>query len=232
MDKKLLLDYGMTDSQAQQFEKYFELLIDWNEKINLTAITEEYDVITKHFLDCLMCAESGVITDGASIIDVGTGAGFPGIPLKISNSSLNVTLLDSLAKRLNFLNEVIGELNLDNILTVHARAEDGGRDAALREKFDVAVSRAVANLATLSELCLPFVKVGGYFVSMKGPGADEEIAAAKNAIKILGGQVEQVIPYDIPTTDLQHNLVIIKKIGPIPQKYPRNAPKPAKMPLK
>ncbi len=232
MDKKLLLDYGMTDSQAQQFEKYFELLIDWNEKINLTAITEEYDVITKHFLDCLMCAKSGVITDGASIIDVGTGAGFPGIPLKIANSSLNVTLLDSLAKRLNFLNEVIGELKLDNITTVHARAEDGGRDSALREKFDVAVSRAVANLSTLSELCLPFVKVGGYFVSMKGPGADEEIAAAKNAIKILGGQVEQVIPYDIPTTDLQHNLVIIKKIAPIPQKYPRNAPKPAKMPLK
>lgn len=231
MDKKLLLDYGLSDVQAQQFEKYFELLVDWNEKVNLTAITEEYDVITKHFLDCLMCSESGVITDGISVIDVGTGAGFPGIPLKIADNSLNVTLLDSLAKRLNFLNEVIGELKLENITTVHARAEDGGRDIMLREKFDVAVSRAVANLSTLSELCLPFVKVGGYFVSMKGPGAEEEIDVAGNALKILGGKVERVIPYDIPTTDLNHNLVIIKKIAQTPQKYPRQAPKPAKMPL-
>lgn len=232
MDKKLLLDYGLENLKAEQFEKYFDLLLDWNEKINLTAITEEQDVITKHFLDSLMCLESGVIGDNASIIDVGTGAGFPGIPLKIAKDGLNVTLLDSLAKRLNFLNEVIDNLNLKNIRTVHARAEDGGRDNDLREKFDVAVSRAVANLSTLSELCLPFVKVGGYFVSMKGPGVDEEIANAKNAIKILGGEIERVVPYDIPTTDLQHNLVIIKKISPIPQKYPRNAPKPAKQPLK
>lgn len=231
MDKKLLLEYGVSDIQADKFEKYFELLIKWNEKINLTAITEEYDVVTKHFLDSLMCTKSGVLSDGISLIDVGTGAGFPAIPLKIANNGLIVTLLDSLAKRLNFLNEVITELELADITTVHARAEDGGRDAALREKFDVAVSRAVANLSTLSELCLPFVKVGGYFVSMKGPNAEEEIANAKNAIKILGGKVEKVIPYDIPTTDLQHNLVIIKKVAPIPQKYPRSAPKPAKMPL-
>lgn len=232
MDKKLLLEYGLENFKADQFEKYFDLLIDWNDKINLTAITEEQDVITKHFLDSLMCLESGVIGDNASVIDVGTGAGFPGIPLKIAKDGLNVILLDSLAKRLNFLNEVIDNLNLKNIKTVHARAEDGGRDDNLREKFDVAVSRAVANLSTLSELCLPFVKVGGYFVSMKGPGVDEEIANAKNAIRILGGEIERVVPYDIPTTDLQHNLVIIKKISPIPQKYPRNAPKPAKQPLK
>ncbi len=231
MDKKLLLEYGVSDIQADKFEKYFELLLDWNEKINLTAITEEYDVVTKHFLDSLMCVKSDVLSDGASVIDVGTGAGFPAIPLKIANSGLKVTLLDSLAKRLNFLNEVIAELELTDITTVHARAEDGGRDAALREKFDVAVSRAVANLSTLSELCLPFVKVGGYFVSMKGPNAEEEIATAKNAIKILGGKIERVVPYDIPTTDLQHNLVIIKKVAPIPQKYPRSAPKPAKTPL-
>ena len=232
MDTKLLLDYGLENSKAEQFSKYFDLLIDWNEKINLTAITEEQDVITKHFLDSLMCLESGVISDNATVIDVGTGAGFPGIPLKIAKDGLNVTLLDSLAKRLNFLNEVIDNLNLKNIKTVHARAEDGGRDDSLREKFDIAVSRAVANLSTLSELCLPFVKVGGYFVSMKGPGAEEEILNAKNAIKILGGEIERVVPYDIPTTDFKHNLVIIKKISPIPQKYPRNAPKPAKQPLK
>lgn len=232
MDKKLLLEHGLTDAQSQQFERYFELLVEWNEKINLTAITEEYDVITKHFLDCLMCFDSKVIADGVSVIDVGTGAGFPGIPLKIANPTLNVTLLDSLAKRLNFLNKVVGELKLDGITTVHARAEDGGRDKNLRRKFDVAVSRAVANLSTLSELCLPFVKVGGYFVSMKGPGAEDEIAAAKNAIKLLGGELQEVIPYHIPTTDLNHNLVIIKKIANTPDKYPRQAPKPAKMPLK
>ncbi len=231
MNKKLLLEYGLSDVQADKFEKYFELLVEWNEKINLTAITEEYDVVTKHFLDSLMCVKSEVLSNGASVIDVGTGAGFPALPLKIADKSLNITLLDSLAKRINFLNEVIAQLGLENITTVHARAEDGGRDASLREKFDVAVSRAVANLSTLCELCLPFVKVGGYFVSMKGPGAEEEIAAAKNAIKILGGKLEKVIPYDIPTTDLQHNLVIIKKVAHIPQKYPRIAPKPAKMPL-
>lgn len=232
MDKKLLLDWGANEPQAEKFEKYFELLIDWNEKINLTAITEEKDVMTKHFIDSLMCFKSGVIEKGANVIDVGTGAGFPGIPLKIADESLDVTLLDSLAKRLNFLNDVIDNLSLSNIKTVHARAEDGGRDVNLREKFDVAVSRAVANLSTLSELCLPFVKVGGYFVSMKGPGVSEEIENAKGAIKILGGKIEKIIPYDIESTDLEHNLVVIKKIAPIPQKYPRNAPKPAKSPLK
>ena len=232
MDKKLLLDWGANEPQAEKFEKYFELLIDWNEKINLTAITEEKDVMTKHFIDSLMCFKSGVIEKGANVIDVGTGAGFPGIPLKIADESLNVTLLDSLAKRLNFLNDVIDNLSLSNIKTVHARAEDGGRDVNLREKFDVAVSRAVANLSTLSELCLPFVKVGGYFVSMKGPGVSEEIENAKGAIKILGGKIEKIIPYDIESTDLEHNLVVIKKIAPIPQKYPRNAPNPAKSPLK
>lgn len=232
MDKKLLLGYGLNEVQSEKFEKYFELMTEWNERINLTAITEESDVITKHFLDSLMCFESGVVGDGTKVIDVGTGAGFPGIPMKIANATLDITLLDSLAKRLNFLNEVINSLNLEKITTIHSRAEDGGRDKDLREKFDVAVSRAVANLSTLSELCLPFVKVGGYFVSMKGPGADEEIAASKNALKLLGGQVEKVIPYEIPTTDLKHNLVIIKKISHTPKAYPRSAPKPVKSPLK
>ncbi len=232
MDNKLLLDFGLTTTQAEQFEVYFNLLVEWNEKINLTAITEENEVITKHFIDSLMCFESGVLNDGTKVIDVGTGAGFPGIPLKIAAPKIEVTLLDSLAKRLNFLNEVTDKLNLDSITTVHARAEDGGRDDNLREQFDVATSRAVANLSTLSELCLPFVKVGGYFVSMKGPGVEEELAAAENAIKILGGRVEKVVPYEIPTTDLKHNLVIIRKIAKTPSKYPRMAPKPSKTPIK
>lgn len=232
MDKKLLLDYGLTLPQAQQLETYYELLIEWNEKINLTAITEESDVITKHFLDSLMCFKSGVIDADCSVIDVGTGAGFPAIPMKIANNELKITLLDSLAKRLNFLNDVIEKLALTDITCVHARAEDGGKNVDLRESFDVAVSRAVANLSTLSELCLPFVKVGGYFVSMKGPSAEEEISEAKGAIKILGGSVEKVVPYEIPTSDLRHNLVVIKKIAKTPKKYPRNAPKPMKIPLK
>lgn len=232
MDKKLLLDYGLSPSQAQQLEAYYELLLDWNEKINLTAITEENDVITKHFLDSLMCFKSGVIDPESSVIDVGTGAGFPSVPMKIAESGLKVTLLDSLAKRLNFLNDVIEKLSLTDISCVHARAEDGGRDSALRESFDVAVSRAVARLSTLCELCLPFVKTGGYFVSMKGPGAEEELSDAKGAIKLLGGTVERVVSYEIPHTDLHHNLVVIKKIAETPKKYPRSAPKPTKTPLR
>ncbi len=232
MDNKLLLDIGLSEAQALQFETYFKLLIEWNEKINLTAITEESEVITKHFIDSVMCLESGVFEDGSKVIDVGTGAGFPGIPLKIAKSSLDVTLLDSLAKRLNFLGEVVDSLSLENVATVHARAEDGGRVEALREKFDIAISRAVANLSTLSELCLPFVKVGGCFISMKGPGVEEELDSAKKAINILGGKVEKIIPYEIPTTDLNHNLVVIRKISKTPAKFPRMAPKPAKDPIK
>lgn len=232
MDNKLLLDIGLSKEQSSQFESYFNLLIEWNEKINLTAITEERDVVTKHFIDSVMCLESGVFSDGTRVIDVGTGAGFPGIPLKVAKPTLDVTLLDSLAKRLNFLGEVIDTLGLDNVTTVHARAEDGGRVESLREKFDVAVSRAVANLSTLSELCLPFVKVGGCFVSMKGPGVEEELTNATKAISLLGGKVEKVIPYEIPTTDLSHNLVVIRKISKTPAKYPRMAPKPSKDPIK
>lgn len=232
MNKKLLLDYGISEYQSEQFEKYFELLIDWNEKINLTAITEEKDVITKHFIDSLMCFESGVIKEGASVIDVGTGAGFPGIPLKIAEPSLDVTLLDSLAKRINFLNDVVSSLTLEKIRTIHSRAEDGGRDKSYRDSFDVAVSRAVANLSSLSELCLPFVKKGGYFISMKGPGVEEELTGARKAIKLLGGEIEEVITYEIPTTDLKHNLVVIRKTAPTPKAYPRSAPKPVKQPLK
>lgn len=232
MDNKLLLDIGLNREQVLQFELYFELLTKWNDKINLTAITGERDVITKHFIDSVMCLESGVFDDTTKVIDVGTGAGFPGVPLKIAKPSMDVTLLDSLAKRLNFLGEVIDTLGLENVTTVHARAEDGGRVEALREKFDVAVSRAVANLSTLSELCLPFVKTGGCFVSMKGPGVEEELSDADNAISLLGGRVEKIIPYEIPTTDLSHNLVVIRKISKTPAKYPRMAPKPSKDPIK
>lgn len=214
------------------FLKYFELLIDWNEKINLTAITEEYDVATKHFLDCLAIFEHIEFKKGASVIDVGTGAGFPSIVMGIARDDLKITMLDSLNKRINFLNEVTQKLSLTNMTSIHSRAEDAGQNKNYREKYDFAVSRAVANLTSLSELCLPFVKVGGYFIALKGPNVTEEILDAKNAIKLLGGQIEDVINYEIPTTDLKHNLVVIKKISAISPKYPRKSPKPIKEPLK
>lgn len=226
-----LKPYVSDPEKIQNFEKYHELLIEWNEKMNLTAITDEKDVAIKHFLDSISSLDSDVIKDGARIIDVGTGAGFPGIPLKIFKSDLDVTLMDSLNKRITFLNEVISELGLSAIRTIHSRAEDLGKKEEHREVYDIAISRAVANLASLSELCLPFVKVGGYFVSMKGPKASEEIEDAKKAIKLMGAQYVETINYSLPDADLEHNLVIIKKVSPTPGKYPRNAPKPIKEPL-
>ena len=207
-------------------------MTEWNEKINLTAITEEYDVATKHFLDCLSVFDYADFADGAKIIDVGCGAGFPSVVMGITNRNLKITMLDSLNKRINFLNEVINELNLKNLCAVHSRAEDLGRSKEHREKYDFAVSRAVANLASLTELCMPFVKVGGYFVAFKGPNVSEEIENAENAIKLLGGKIEKVENYEIPTTDLKHNLVFIKKISAVSSRFPRKSPKPIKEPLK
>lgn len=207
-------------------------MTEWNEKINLTAITEEYDVATKHFLDCRSIFDYVDFADGAKIIDVGCGAGFPSVVMGITNRNLKITMLDSLNKRINFLNEVINELNLENLCAVHSRAEDFGRTKEHREKYDFAVSRAVANLASLTELCMPFVKVGGYFVAFKGPSVSEEIESAENAIKLLGGKLEKVENYEIPTTDLRHNLVFIKKISAVSPRFPRKSPKPIKEPLK
>ena len=224
---------NVTDDKKvlDRFDTYYKLLIEWNEKINLTAITEEKEAATKHFLDCVSVFKSELIGDGAKIIDVGTGAGFPGLPMKIYNETLDVTLMDSLNKRINFLNEVISELGLSGIETIHSRAEELGKNPSFREKYDFAVSRAVANLASLSELCLPFVKVGGYFISMKGPKAEEEIENAKKAISLLGGEYVKTLNYSLDDTDASHNLVIIKKVSPTPKKYPRNAPKPIKEPI-
>lgn len=228
---KILTDNGIDTDKSTSFGKYYQLLIEWNEKINLTAITEESEVAFKHFLDCISVFESGVVTPGSSVIDIGTGAGFPGIPMKLYDSSLKITLLDSLNKRINFLNEVIAQLGLKDMTTLHGRAEDYGVNKSHREKYDICVSRAVANLATLSELCLPFVKVGGYFIAMKGPKANEEIEAAQKAIKLLGGRIEKIINYSISDTDYDHNMILIKKISATSTKYPRKAPKPSKEPL-
>ncbi|MBE7038246.1 MAG: 16S rRNA (guanine(527)-N(7))-methyltransferase RsmG [Ruminococcaceae bacterium] len=215
-----------------EFYSFYSLLCEWNEKINLTAITEEYDVATKHFLDCLAIFDYVNFKDDDKIIDIGCGAGFPSVVMGIKNKNINITLLDSLNKRITFLNEVIEKLNLKKLCAIHSRAEDLARDKEHREKYNYAVSRAVANLTSLTELCLPFVKVGGYFIALKGPNVSEEINDAKKAIKLLGGELEKVVNYEIPTTDLKHNLVFIKKISPTSTYYPRKSPKPIKEPLK
>lgn len=233
--KKNLENIGITlsDQQYEQFDKYYELLVEWNSFMNLTGITDYEEVLLKHYVDSLVLhiEEIGHDKESISLIDVGTGAGFPGLPLKIAHPEINVVLLDSLNKRVKFLNQVIDDLGLTGIEAVHYRAEDGGRNSNLREHFDVSVSRAVANLATLVEYNLPFVKVGGYFVAYKSGDIDEELRNAERAIKILGGEVEKVDKFNLPYSDIERSLVYIKKIKPTSGKYPRKAGLPGKEPL-
>lgn len=217
LSKQINID--LTDEQINEFEKYQDLLLDWNEKINLTAITEENDIIIKHFVDSLTIAK--YFKDNDKIIDVGTGAGFPGIPLKISNKSLRVTLLDSLNKRIIYLNDVIEKLGLENVETIHGRAEELSRNSKYREQYDIVTARAVANLKTLSEYCIPFVKLGGLFVCMKGSNIEEEMANAKEHIKELGCQIEEIIEFVLPETDMKRNIIIMKKVQNTNKKYPR-----------
>lgn len=223
------LGITLSEIQLKQFYNYMNLLIEWNKKINLTAITEPDEIILKHFVDSLTI--SRYISDGTKVVDVGTGAGFPGIPLKIVRQDVDITLLDSLQKRINFLDEVINELNLEKITTVHSRVEDFGKNKKYREEFDIAISRAVANLSTLSEYLLPLVKVGGKVISMKGSLIQEELENSKNAIKILGGQIEKVDEFDLPNSDISRNIVLIDKIKNTPNRYPRKAGEPSKKPL-
>ena len=211
--------------------KYMRLVQEWNQKVNLTAIVEDNDFIKKHFVDCIKAFKSDAIRNAKTVIDVGTGAGFPGLPIAIMNENCEVLLLDSLNKRINFLNLVVRELGLKNVETVHSRAEDGARNPELREKFDVATSRAVANMAVLSEFCMPYVKVSGHFVALKGPSLDEELENGSNAIKKLGGELHKVIEVTIEGTDLKHNIVEIKKVEKCPKAYPRKAGTITKKPL-
>ena len=231
--KKAALDVEMefTEAQYEQFIKYMRLLQEWNEKINLTAITEDEEVVKKHFIDCIKAFKSDAIKNANTVIDVGTGAGFPGLPIAIMNPEVKVTLLDSLNKRINFLNLVVRELGLKNVTTIHSRAEDGARRPELREKFDVATSRAVANMAVLSEFCMPYVKKEGYFVALKGPSIEEELENGRNAIKILGGELKGIIEISIEETDLKHNIVEVKKLKNCPKTYPRKAGTVNKKPL-
>lgn len=222
--------FELNDTQLKQFDTYKNLLVEWNEKMNLTAITESNDVATKHFIDSLYGLK--FLKNSKTLIDVGTGAGFPGLPLKIANSSLSLTLLDSLNKRLNFLTEVTNRIGLSDVTMVHSRAEDGARvGSSLRESFDVAVSRAVANLSVLTEYCLPYVKCGGVFLAYKGSDVEDELAESQNAIELLGGEVNGIYKYTIPKTDITHSIVVIKKIKSTPDKYPRQNGKIQKKPL-
>ena len=226
-------EYGivLTERQEEQFIRYYELLIQRNKVMNLTGITEFDQVLLKHFADSLSIAGTVDMKKINTGIDVGTGAGFPGIPLKIAFPHLKVTLLDSLNKRLNFLNEVIGELGLEDIETVHLRAEEGGKKLQYREKYDLSVSRAVSRLAVLCEYCMPYVKKGGYFVSYKAGQAEEEIREGKKAISLLGGKLEKTESFQLCQTDMDRTLVVIKKVKETPKKYPRKPGTPAKEPL-
>lgn len=231
--KSGLSDLGieLTEKQIDQFLTYYEMLVEKNKVMNLTAITEFDEVIEKHFLDSLSLIKVKDLHNRTNVLDLGTGAGFPGIPLKIAFPELNITLMDSLNKRILFLQDVINELGLTDIEAVHGRAEEAARNKKYREKYDLCVSRAVANISTLSEYCLPFVKVGGQFISYKSGNIDEELDSAKKGIKILGGSITDVHKFDLGENKQGRSFVIIDKNQPTPKTYPRKAGTPSKNPL-
>lgn len=225
------LGISLTSRQQEQFVQFYELLVEWNKVMNLTGITECEEVNEKHFIDSLSLVQAIDIDKVHTVIDIGTGAGFPGIPLKIAFPHLKIVLLDSLNKRINFLNTVIDELGLTEIVTIHGRAEDYAKRAEYREQFDLCVSRAVANLSTLSEYCLPYVKTGGMFIPYKSGEIDDEVQQAKKAIHILGGKLDEVIKFQLPNTEISRSFVKINKVQNTAKKYPRKAGMPSKEPL-
>ena len=225
------LGFELHSKQVSQLLKYKDLLVEWNEKMNLTAIIEDEDILIKHFLDSLSCVKIPQIKNGMKVIDVGTGAGFPGIPIHIYYPEIQLTLLDSLQKRIKFLQEVYHHIEIETVQYEHGRAEDFGNNIKFREKYDIALARAVAELSTLCEYCLPFVKIGGYFICQKGPNVDEELKNAQKALKTLGGEVIERIDVKLPFRDINHNIIVIKKIKQTPTQYPRKAGTPTKNPL-
>jgi len=230
------INIDISDSENEAFARYAELLREWNEVMNLTNILDDEGIAIRHFVDSLtvvpyvMDEQAKQKRNELTLVDVGTGAGFPGIPLKVKMPELKITLMDSLRKRLNFLDAVCTDINLKGIRTAHARAEDAGHDANHREKYDIATARAVAALPVLCEYCLPFVKVGGCFIAMKGH-ADEELSDAGKAIKLLGGKIERTEKFTLPGSDMSRTIVVIRKIAHTPKNYPRQAGKPSKNPI-
>lgn len=225
------LGVSLSRKQIEQFLKYYEMLVEWNRVINLTAITNYDEVMKKHFVDSVSLIKAYDVSREVSVIDVGTGAGFPGLALKIAFPNLQMILLDSLNKRIHFLDNVIEKLGLTGVEAIHGRAEDYAKKGKLREQFDLCVSRAVANLSTLSEYCLPFVKMGGQFISYKSEKIAEEMEAASKAITLLGGKVKQQVEFQLPDSNIYRNLFVIEKTKETPGKYPRKAGLPAKEPL-
>lgn len=225
------LDLKLSDNQVTQFLNYESLLVEWNKHMNLTGITESEAIYDKHFADSLTCLKSDKIKEGAKIIDVGTGAGFPGMPIKIYRPDVEMTLLDSLNKRINFLKAVADENDIDDIHFIHGRAEDYGQNLDFREQYDIVVSRAVAELPVLLEYCTPFLKVGGYFIAQKGKKCEDELTIAAHALKVLNLEVEEIISVETSEETKDHYLIVIKKTGSTDSKYPRRAGKPIKKPL-
>lgn len=223
------LGIKVTAEQAEKFQRYMELLIEWNEKLNLTAITEPDEIVEKHFIDSLTLLLACRPKEGGKLLDVGTGAGFPGVPVKIMRPDLEVTLLDGSNKRLSFLGQLCGELGIE-CRRVHKRAEEAGLDKAMRESYDMVTARAVAQLRVLCEYCLPLVKMKGFFVAMKGPGAGDELAQAKNALDILGGDKVEVKQFELPEAG-ERNLIVVRKLSFTPKGYPRHGGTISKHPL-
>ena len=222
----------LNDTQIKQFIKYHSILVEWNSFMNLTGITEYEEVVKKHFVDSLALCKAIDVNGVSRLIDIGTGAGFPGIPLKIAYPHLKVTLLDSLQKRIKFLDEVVNQLGLEEVETIHGRAEDFAKPSMKRESYDVCVSRAVANLASLSEYCLPYVNLGGYFVPYKSGKVEEELEISKKAVFLLGGKIEEEVKFDLPDSDISRSLIKIKKVSATPKKYPRKSGLATKEPIK
>lgn len=225
------IGFNLNTEQVNQFLEFENLLVEWNKHMNLTGITDSEGIYDKHFADSITCLLSNKINDGDKVIDVGTGAGFPGLPIKIMKPSLNMTLLDSLNKRIQFLETVCSEIKLDKMEFIHGRAEDFGQDELYREQFDCVVSRAVADLSVLLEYCSPFLKVGGYFIAQKGVKVYDEISSSKNALEILGLEVDEIMEVKTSDETKNHHLLVIKKVKSTDAKYPRRAGKPIKKPL-
>ncbi|NLY77119.1 MAG: 16S rRNA (guanine(527)-N(7))-methyltransferase RsmG [Tissierellia bacterium] len=226
-----LLGLELDQEKIDEFIKYKELLKEWNEKVNITTITDDFEIDIKHFIDSLTPLTTDYFKENIRVIDIGTGGGFPGLPLKIMNKSMDVTLVDSTKKKINFLKDVIESLGLEKVQAIHGRAEEMARDPLYREKFNIAISRAVAQLNTLCEYCLPFVEVGGYFISMKGSDIEDELKEAENSIKVLGGKLKETRIVKLPLSDITHSLIIIEKVRNTSTKYPRGGGKPRKKPL-
>lgn len=233
LKKALELMGGPSDEvTVNKYQQYMEGVLDWNEKVNLTNITDPEEFVIKHFIDSIICIDYPEFEEAGKIIDVGTGGGFPGVPLAIAAPDKEFILMDSLNKRLKIIDELCGQIGIGNVTTVHARAEELAKNKAHREQYDLCVSRAVANMATLAEYCLPFIKIGGCLMAYKGPDAEREVEEARKALYLLGGQVEEIREGNLKEFGIDHKVVIIKKVKNTPSKFPRKAGTPAKEPLK